>query len=451
MIRGIGIRILCILLLVVVGHGLAGAVRGAVVDEISVIGNAIRLVQTVGMSDMNLHDISNAALKGIAQALGDGSRYLTPHEVRAMQERSERLIGLLLGVDDDAVVVRDILDGSPASRSLIEIGDRIISVDGVAVHSDVHLTRRLIQREPNERVTLEVQRAGIHSEISVERDEPRELRVGWDLIGNVAVITVEGFGAQTSEEVRVLLEKMHNLGVSKCVVDLRTNGGGDVDRAVDVVAMLTGSKHAGYYQERGALEELVSSHGALPTVDLPDYAVLIGAKTASAGELLAAALADRSGAILVGQRTVGKSTVQRNYPLHNGGVFNLTIGRLYRVTGDSWEKRGLTPDIIVGDRGVQDILIPHRTLVEGMVGLDVLRLQHWLTDTGYHPGVWDGVMGDDTLRAVNAFRIDFGLDEVLELRPMDVLAMLQAHRSFMHGTDDPVMAKAIEALNSREE
>ncbi len=423
-----------------------------VIDEVGVIGQAIRLVSSMGLTDASLRQISTAALKGIASSLGDGTRYLSPEEVTLLLQPEKGLIGVRLGIDGDVIVIRDIVPDSPAYHAGLRVGSALIAVDGVQVGYDIDLALQMLRGEPSSSVSVQVlgQSKAVQT-VVIQRAQKSKSQMEWEMLGDTAIITIRGFTDQSTEEVRSIIDALLSLGVSKCVIDLRLNSGGDLDIAVEIAALLTGKRHVGYYTDRQGREPLSYEGPMIPRVATLRYAILIGHRTASAAELLVAALADARAALLVGTTTYGKATVQRDYHLHNGGILSLTIGRLHRVSGDSWHAIGLVPVEYVPPSIQPYGLIPHRPMVLGTVGLDVLRLQRWLTESGYHGGIWDGVMGEQTVNAVNRLRHDLGLSQLREFAPQDILTMTEAQRLLWEDVSDPALIRAIQLLGTTSE
>ncbi len=346
------------------------------------------------MDQVKNDDVFETFMNAFAHTLDPHSSYLSPRnseEYRIQMSLSYFGIGASLQVDDDYVMVINIIPGGPASiDGALQPKDRITAVgegpDGEMV--DVIGWRlddvvQLIRGPENTVVRLQVLPAGAlpgspESVLNLTRDQvkleeqaakseiitvPRDGRE-W----SIGVIEVPSFYrdyralssgdkdyTSTTKDVKRLIGELEAQGIDGLVIDLRNNGGGHLTEATAL---------SGLFIDNGPVVQLRNSNGRISRLDDPDpvprvayngpLAVLVNRYSASASEIFAAAIQDYARGVIIGQQTFGKGTVQNLYSLDQYvrrqddeglGQLTLTIGKYYRVTGESTQHRGVDPDI----------------------------------------------------------------------------------------------------------
>jgi carboxyl-terminal processing protease len=336
-------------------------------------------------------DVFDTFMNAYSHVYDPHSSYLSPRdseEYNIAMSLSYEGIGASLQLVDDHVTVMSVLPGGSAAASTdIKVGDRITAVGqgdagamtdvvGWRLDDVVQLIRGPINtvvrlqilasgatpgtpekliRLPRAKITLESQAA--HKEIHTLKRAGRDLKVG--------VIAVPSFyqdfqgrmngDAQyrsTTRDVRRLIGELEAAKIDALVVDLRDNGGGHLSEATSLV---------GLFVERGPIVQLRETSGRIEVLDDPEpgvawkgpLVVLVNRASASASEIFAGAIQDYRRGLVVGQQTYGKGSVQNLYPLDRYalgpkagfGQLTVTIGKYYRVTGDSTQHRGVVPDI----------------------------------------------------------------------------------------------------------
>ena len=348
------------------------------------------------MDQINGDDVFETFMNAFAHTLDPHSSYLSPRnseEYRIQMSLSYFGIGASLQTEEDYVQIVNIIPGGPASiDGSLGPKDRIA---GVAQGSDGVMTDvigwrlddvvDLIRGEADTVVRLQVIPAGAlpgisDKEISLTRGQvkleeqaakseivtvPRDGR-DW----SIGVIEVPSFYrdyralsngdkdyTSTTKDVKRLIEELETQGIDGLVIDLRDNGGGHLTEATAL---------SGLFIDNGPVVQLKNSNGRISRLDDPDpvarvayngpLAVLINRFSASASEIFAAAIQDYERGVIIGQTTFGKGTVQNLYSLDQYlqpegdkgyGQLTLTIGKYYRVTGESTQHRGVDPDIIL--------------------------------------------------------------------------------------------------------
>jgi carboxyl-terminal processing protease len=308
-------------------------------------------------------ELSNASLQGLVRELRKRnhdrfSEYFSPESLASFNEAiSGRFSGIGLSVTEAKRGLRavQVFHGSPAARAGIEVGDTIVSVDGdsIAGESSEVATKRIKGPEGTE-VTVGVLPSGggrvrqlrlTRAQVALPVVSSKVVSVGEHQLGYVRLVTFsEGAGTLLKRAVR----KVEREGAEGIVLDLRGNGGGLLEEAVLTasiflpegrVVVSTNSRTQG----RSVYEAVGGNLPKLPIV------VLIDRSTASAAEILTAALADDAGATVVGTRSFGKGVFQQELGLANGGALKLTIGEYFTPKGENLAGRGIRPDVGAAD------------------------------------------------------------------------------------------------------
>ncbi|HXV39701.1 MAG TPA: carboxy terminal-processing peptidase [Steroidobacteraceae bacterium] len=336
-------------------------------------------------------DVFETFMNAYSHVYDPHSNYLSPRnseEYNIAMSLSYEGIGASLQLVDDHVTIMNVLPGGSAAASTdVKVGDRITAVgqgeagpltDVVGWRLDDVV--QLIRGPANSTVRLQILAAGANpgsqeaqialkrSKITLEsqaaKKEIHTLQRG-DRALRVGVISVQSFYQDfqarvagepeyrsTTRDVRRLIEELRAEDIDSLVVDLRDNGGGHLSEATSLV---------GLFVERGPVVQLRETGGRIEVLDDPEpgvawsgpLVVLVNRASASASEIFAGAIQDYQRGLVVGQQTYGKGSVQNLYPLDRYalgpkagfGQLTVTIGKYYRVTGDSTQHRGVEPDI----------------------------------------------------------------------------------------------------------
>lgn len=308
-------------------------------------------------------ELSNASLQGMVRELRRRHRdrfseYFSPEALAHFNEAiSGRFSGIGLSVTQakQGLLVERVFPDSPAQKAGIEQGDLVVSVDGdsIAGVSSTVSTERIKGPEGTE-VTIGVKSPGgkarqltlKRAQVALPVVSSRIVEKGGRKLGYVRLVA---FSEGAHALLREAVQKMERQGAEGIVLDLRGNGGGLLQEAVlsasvflpkDEVVVTTKSRTQG----RATYKTVGDNLPSVPTV------VLIDRNTASAAEILAAALADDAGATVVGTRSFGKGVFQQEIGLSNGGAFKLTVGEYFTPEGVNLAKsRGVHPDVRARD------------------------------------------------------------------------------------------------------
>lgn len=327
------------------------------------------------------------ALRGMVDALGDPySSYSTAKEVAqsaAAGDADLQTVGMALIRASGSLLVVAPLAGSPAQAAGVQAGDRISAIDGVGASSltlgDVLERLRSPAGTP---VTLTLLRDG-QSYVTtsfVRGTVSTPLLRASILPSSVAYVNITAFAGPTARELVAFLQTLEAQDVRGLVLDLRNNPGGYIDSAVEVAGQFIADGVIVTQQERaGAVVWSYSDGGKTVVIDGPDgkkmspvrtpplaadlpLVVLVNRGTASAAEVLAAALQDHGRAILMGEQTFGKAAVGGDYALSDGSVLHLTDGQWLSPKGRSVAGQGLSPDLSVAAAGGNDDVLAQAVL-----------------------------------------------------------------------------------------
>ena len=321
-------------------------------------------------SSVDQTTVIQGAIRGMIGSLDDPfSAYMTSDEYRAsLQTISGQFEGIGAELASQApdgtqgcaplgtachLVITEPIDGAPAQRAGLSVGDVIVEVDGASVDGlTVDAARDRIRGPKGSVVQLAVQRGGTAAmSVTITRDIVQAKEVSSKVLagGSVGYIKLSGFSDAAADQVVVALRDQLAAGRTKLILDLRGNPGGYVTAARKIASQFIGSGVVFWEQD--------SSGNQTPTQALTDgvatdpdvkLVVLIDGGSASASEIVAGALQDTGRATLVGQQSFGKGTVQQWQELTgDGGAFKLTIAR-WLTPDKRWiHKVGLTPDVVV--------------------------------------------------------------------------------------------------------
>jgi len=317
----------------------------------SILDEALNKILDNTATETDKDSLQRAAIEGMLRSLGDKwSQYLPESESTSFENAVEGQysgIGVWLRSDESGLVgIAGVVPTSPAEFANLQEGDLIQSVDGETTKDkSLDTVAKLLSGKPNTTAILSVNRSEETLTFSVKRTELRSNPVQLKKLKNeIVLISISEFTRGSARSMRSALAASgaERAGV---ILDLRGNPGGLLVEATDVAgAFLNGGTVVEFFKP-GKSPEIFNAIGdgdsKTPLV------VLIDRGTASAAEIVAAALQDRNRAVIVGERTFGKAAVQDLTELSNGAAIELTIGYYLTPSGKRLEGQGLDPDILV--------------------------------------------------------------------------------------------------------
>ena len=301
------------------------------------------------------------AMTATTKQLDRNSRYADPEEAR--DNRFQRDGGGGVGItvertEDKKILIRAVQEGAPAAKAGIQVGDQILAIDSDSMIdrplSDVVAKLRGSVGAP---VTMTVLRASTGAELSLPMKRSRIVptTVVYERRGDVALIHLTGFNTATTDNLRAALDKAKaDIGkdLAGFIIDMRSNRGGLLDQAQSVseVFIADGMIFSTNGRHPDSKRTYRSSNGRATTGQLP-IVVLMNGGSASAAEIVAAALQDRGRAVVIGTTSYGKGTVQTVVRLANEGELILTWSRLQAPSGYTWNELGVLPNICTSKVG----------------------------------------------------------------------------------------------------
>ncbi|RYX78382.1 S41 family peptidase [bacterium] len=289
------------------------------------------------------------ANKGLVAAAGDiHTEYFTEKEAKQFNsDLSGNIgggIGAEVGMREEKPTIIGTLADTPAAKSDLKPGDVIVSVNDEAVNGlTVDQVVQKIRGEIGTTVKISYLRDGSVKDVTLTRQEITSPSVTSKVEGDTGVLTVARFNNDTGTQARAAAQDLRSKNVKKIILDLRDNGGGTLEAApalaslwLDdkiVVSERIGSKTIA--EQRSGSNAILAG---LPTV------ILVNGGTASASEIVTAALKEYGAASVVGEKTYGKGTVQTIIDINNGAMLKVTIQRWYTPKGNNVDKKGITPD-----------------------------------------------------------------------------------------------------------
>ena len=336
--------------------------------KIDLFGEVLEKINDEYVDEIDQSQSMDAAINGLLQSLDPYSAYMTPESFKSMQtETSGEFGGLGIEVGMEAGVVKVIspIDNTPASKAGLKAGDYIVKINDTQVQGKSLTQAVELMRGPvGSSIEITVRRRGEKKALifNITREIIEVQSVKFELLENsIGYIRLTSFNENSSSQVKEKIEKLNNNKKLKgYILDLRNNPGGLLSQAIKI---------SDFFLDNG---EIVSTKSRQPSENRKWFAkkgdltngktvlVLINYGSASAAEIVAGALKDHKRAIIVGENSYGKGSVQSIIPLKNRGAIRLTIAKYYLPSGKSISEVGVTPDIEVAE-GSDDFKINSET------------------------------------------------------------------------------------------
>ncbi len=324
-------------------------------DDTAAFNRVLSLLKTKFYKPVDEQALLDNAIKGIAAGAGDPyTVYFTPEEMGDfMEQASGNYVGIGVGVNMDdggLLTVSEVFVDTPADKAGMRIGDKIVKVDGEDVTgiSDSSLIIARIKGEAGTDVAIQVYRPEDtqYHDFSMKRAAINTPNISSRMLEDgIGYIRISQFDEDIARGFREEWNLLASKGAKSLVIDLRYNPGGDYYQVCAIADMLLPEGLIVYTEDRaGKRDERLSDAGAL---DVP-MAVLVNGYSASASEILSAALQDYGKAVIVGEKTYGKGLVQTiDTRFENGAGLKYTISTYYSPKGRNIQHEGVTPDITI--------------------------------------------------------------------------------------------------------
>jgi carboxyl-terminal processing protease len=330
-------------------------------EKIDLFGEVLENIKKDYVDDVDQAEIMDAAINGVLQSLDPYSAYMSPELFKEMQTDTRGQfggLGIEIGMEAGVVKVISPIDDTPAAKAGIKAGDYIVKIGKEQVQGKSLMEAVKLMRGPvGTSIDLTVRRKNLKKplEFKITRKIIEVQSVSSSVISkdkNLGYIRLKSFNENSDEQFLKSIKKFEkNSTIKGYVLDLRNNPGGLLTQAINITD---------FFLDDG---EIVSTKGRKVSETRKFFArkgdeimgkpiiVLINNGSASASEIFAGALKDHKRAIILGENSYGKGSVQSIIPLRNGGGMRLTISKYYLPSGKSISDVGVTPDILVEETG----------------------------------------------------------------------------------------------------
>ena len=411
-----------------------------------------------GYVDKNISkdDLINGALKGMAEATGDPyTNYLVNDETATIDETmtgSFGGIGAELRSENNRVIISNTREGTPAQKIGLQENDAILKVNGEDMEGkSISYVVSKVRGEVGTDVTLTIQRGTQELEVKITRAKIAIETVKGTVDSTDATIghvQINSFAKNTAKEVEKAVTDLREKGVKKFIFDVRYNPGGLLDQAIMIANMFVdeGKTILNVENRDGQIKSYNASkdYGTFKITE--PYVLLVNEGSASASEILAAALKESADAKLIGKKTYGKGTVQSVIEVGDNAELKYTIAK-WLTPNKTWiHKTGIEPteEVSMPDYYNITIIDTREVVKEGAVSDNVKTIETILKGLGYDVTA-DGYFDSKTTEAVKEFQKSKGLSETGEVDEKTGTALMSAIRDALKANDTQYKA-AVKAL-----
>ena len=330
-------------------------------EKIDLFGEVLETIKQEYVDEVDQADIMDSAINGLLQSLDPYSAYMSPKSFEGMRTDTKGEfggLGIEIGMESGVVKVISPIDDTPAANAGIKAGDYIVRINGKQVQGKTLTDAVELMRGPvGSEIKLTIRRKNVKKalEFKIKRAVIEVKSVEAKIIGNkkqIGYLRLKSFNENSDEQ---LFKNINNFEKNKklngYILDLRNNPGGLLNQAISV---------SDFFLNNG---EIVSTKGRKISetrrffskkgdgINGKPLIVIINTGSASAAEIVSGALKDHKRAIILGENSYGKGSVQSIIPLRNGGGMRLTISKYYLPSGKSISEVGVIPDIVVEENG----------------------------------------------------------------------------------------------------
>lgn len=407
-------------------------------------------------TEINEQEVVNGAINGMFDALGDPyTDYMNKEEAQSFNDSlssSFQGIGAEIQERNGYIMVVSPIKNSPAEAAGLQPKDLILTVDGESIKGlNASEAVLLIRGEKGTKVTLEVQRGDNPEPLTftiVRDDIPVETVYGELDAEKIAHIQITSFSEETAAELEAMLADFDEQGMTGIVLDVRQNPGGYLEAAIDISNLFVpAGKNILQLQGRdGEPQALAAKAGDKYTLPVT---VLIDEGSASASEILAAALSESYGAKVVGVSSFGKGTMQEVSYFDDGANLKFTTGKWLTPSGQWINEKGVTPDVEVPYPPYAQLAYvdPAAELTTGTEREAVASVEGMLEALGYDPGEVDNTFTAQTAAAVKQFQKAQELEQTGIVANETTYALMDAIREKMQ-QEDPQLVEAKKLLTA---
>ena len=330
-------------------------------EKIDLFGEVLENIKKDYVEDVNQSKIMESAINGVLQSLDPYSAYMSPELFKEMQTDTRGEfggLGIEIGMESGLVKVISPIDDTPAEKAGIKAGDYIVKIGDDQVQGKSLMEAVKLMRGPiGTSIELTVRRKNVKKPLKfkITRKIIEIKSVNSEILGkskNLGYIRLKSFNENSDKQFLNIVKQFEkNSKIEGYILDLRNNPGGLLTQAINITDFFLNDGEIVSTKGRKASETRKFFAKKGDQVKGKPIIVLINNGSASASEILAGALKDHKRAIILGENSYGKGSVQSIIPLRNGGGMRLTISKYYLPSGDSISEVGVTPDIVVEEIG----------------------------------------------------------------------------------------------------
>ncbi len=330
-------------------------------EKIDLFGEVLEKIKKDYVDDVNQSKMMDSAINGMLQSLDPYSAYMSPELFKEMQTDTRGEfggLGIEIGMESGVVKVISPIDDTPAAKAGIKAGDYIVKIGDNQVQGKSLMEAVKLMRGPvGTSIELTVRRKNIKKPLKFKiiRKIIEIKSVNSEILGkseNLGYIRLKSFNENSDKQFLDIVKQFEkNSKIEGYILDLRNNPGGLLTQAINITDFFLNDGEIVSTKGRKASETRKFFAKKGDQIKGKPIIVLINRGSASASEILAGALKDHKRAIILGENSYGKGSVQSIIPLRNGGGMRLTISKYYLPSGNSISEVGVTPDIVVEETG----------------------------------------------------------------------------------------------------
>lgn len=329
-------------------------------EQLEAFSDALNVIEKHYVEDVQIETLINGAIKGMLSELDPHSSFLTPELFKEFQVETKGEfggLGITISIKDNILTIISPIEDTPADKAGLKAGDKIIRIDGKPT-TNISLEEAVekLRGKPGTKVTITIFREGTDKpfDVTITRDIIVIKAVKSQIIDNIGYVRLTQFKEDAAKELKDAIKELEKEDIDGIILDLRNNPGGLLTEAVNVSSMfLPNGKTVVYTKDReGEEKHLKTKLIGFNDTETP-MIILVNEGSASASEIVAGALQDYKRALILGQTTFGKASVQTIIPMGNGSALKLTTARYYTPKGRSIQNVGIKPDIDIKQGSIQ--------------------------------------------------------------------------------------------------
>ena len=343
-----------ILVLILISKTSFASNEQSIYDKIDLFGEVLDKINREYVDEVDQSDAMDAAINGVLQSLDPYSAYMSPETLIEMETETGGKfggLGIEVGMEFGVVKVMTPMDGSPAAREGVKAGDYIVKINGIQVQGKTLSEAVELMRGPvGSSIEITVRRRGVKKALIFEitREIIEVESVKSEIIDeSIGYIRLTSFNENSSRQIKDKIKNFKKDKISKYVLDLINNPGGLLSQAIKISDFFLNNGEIVSTKSRKSSENRKYFAKKGDIINGETLIVLINYGSASASEIVAGALKEHKRAIVIGENSYGKGSVQSIIPLQNKGAIRLTISKYYLPSGKSISGTGIVPDIEV--------------------------------------------------------------------------------------------------------